>query len=623
MNFKKNMNLKYLLLIIPLYLGLDFLPIWYSITYTLLICYLSFFKPIKALIYLNFIALYFIFKSIGIIIVPETMVPILGVFIVSRILANKIENHFEMYPIFLWIGAFSLFSSSFYYLIYTCITLLIIFLSEDGKTSISLKGIFRSLYQHKAQLVIITIASILLFIFFPRFHNFLPTTNLNTQGKIGYSKTINNSTTSNLLLSSQTAFFAELSTKVNPEYLYWRGRVHTRTDGYNWMHASLKPKKIERVIPNLIITQKIKYEQDLDGDIVLLNNPLKVIDTNLSVYSLPGTNEFRSFIKKKKSIITATSSLRIKTKIKLRKENRLQYVQIPKFIPSELKSFISEINGETPKEIINSFRRQLLREQFSYTLSPGLIPTMADFLKKKRGYCSHFSSLLGIVLRYHNIPTRLISGFQGGIYNKVGNFYEIKSNDAHVWVEYFESGSWSLIDPTSFVSPERIRLGGEQFLNSNIINSNTSERTGINKSLNTLKLYFQSINYKISLFLDNYDRTTQSQIAKNIKLGLKYFFGIGILLFILIMTLFYYSIKKKKKGKLHPADHLLEQLDKKLRKDKLNLSSKVTMKQMQVTCKDHKQKTKIYIFLNLYQLSRYGKENHYIEMKTIINSITK
>ena len=609
------------MLIPALLLGQDFIPTWYILLYSGALTYITFFTPLQFLSLLNFVVVYFVFETVGRMIVPETMVPILGIFIVSRLINNKKTKKFEMYPLFLWIGVFAIFSSSFYYLIYSLITLLIVFLYQNTDKSFSIKTIFKSLFAHKKQLVMSALITVLLFIFFPRFYNFLPTTNINTQGKIGYSKKIDNSQTSNLLLSSQTAFYAELSVNVSPELLYWRGRVHTKTDGYNWNKVTMAPKKQTVKIGSNKIIQTIKYEQDFDGDIILLNTPLKVIDSNLRVYRIPITNEFRSYEKKKKSIVTAESALKILNKTQLKESNRKQYLQLPGFIPREVKNFISDINGSSAGEVINAFKRKLLKDKFVYTLSPGVMPTIGDFIRKKLGYCTHYSSLLGLTLRLKGIPTRLVSGFQGGQYNKIGKFYEVKSNDAHVWVEYFSNGVWNQADPTSFISPDRIRLGGENFLNPGAILNQGQEPTGVFKAFNTVRLYFDNLNYKISLFLDNYDRSKQSEISKALKLGLKSFFFIGFFIISFAIGIYYFLLKKNDKLPLHPADKLLHKLDKKLKKNVLNLASQNTITEMKHRCKDNTQSELLYEFIDCYQETRYSNHDQLNQMREILKSI--
>jgi transglutaminase-like putative cysteine protease len=618
---KKNIDLKYLLLIPALILGEEFLPTWYISLYSMALISLSVFIPYQFLSLLNFGAAYFIFKTVGTIIVPETMVPILGIFIISRLINNKKNKVFEMYPVFLWIGTFAIFASSFYYLIYSLITLLIIFLYQNSDRKLSPKAILISIIEHRKQLTMSVVTTILLFVFFPRFYNFLPTSNINTQGKIGYSKKIDNSQTANLQLSSQTAFYAELNQKLSPELLYWRGRVHTRTDGYNWTKTTMAPKKQMPTTGSNKIIQTIKYEQDFDGDIILLNTPNEIIESNLRVYNIPITNEFRSYVSKKKAIVTAESYLRITNKTTLKESNRKQYLQVPGFIPNEVKKFVKEVSGNNTAAIINAFKLKLQKDKYTYTLSPGEMPTISDFIKRKLGYCSHFASLLGLTLRLKNIPTRLVSGFQGGQYNEIGKFYKVKSNDAHVWVEYFSDGLWIQADPTSYISPDRIRLGGESFLNQGVQVQNNQEKTGLFKALNTARLFFDNLNYKVSLFLDNYDRTKQNELSKSLKLSLKTFFLLGFLIIAFSIGIYYFFLRKKKKVKLHPADSLLIKLDNKLKKDLLNLASEKTISGMKKKCDGHAHSSELEEFISYYQETRYNNKNHLEKMKNILKSL--
>lgn len=60
-------------------------------------------------------------------------------------------------------------------------------------------------------------------------------------------------------------------------------------------------------------------------------------------------------------------------------------------------------------------------------------------------------------MRAAGIPSRLVAGYQGGVYNKVGDFYNIRQADAHVWVEvWLEEAGWVRIDPTAAIAPNRI-----------------------------------------------------------------------------------------------------------------------------------------------------------------------
>jgi hypothetical protein len=56
---------------------------------------------------------------------------------------------------------------------------------------------------------------------------------------------------------------------------------------------------------------------------------------------------------------------------------------------------------------------------------------------------------MAILLRTQDIPTRNVTGFVGGTYNRFGDFYAVRQGDAHSWVEVFIPGTgWVRFDPT-------------------------------------------------------------------------------------------------------------------------------------------------------------------------------
>ncbi|CAN5714056.1 DUF3488 and transglutaminase-like domain-containing protein [soil metagenome] len=100
-----------------------------------------------------------------------------------------------------------------------------------------------------------------------------------------------------------------------------------------------------------------------------------------------------------------------------------------------------------------------LRTDFSYDLnspSGGTTSPVDDFLfVSKRGHCEFFSTSMALLLRELDIPSRNVTGFVGGTYNRFGNYYSVREGDAHSWVEAFiedpgvpGSGTWVTFDPT-------------------------------------------------------------------------------------------------------------------------------------------------------------------------------
>jgi hypothetical protein len=65
-------------------------------------------------------------------------------------------------------------------------------------------------------------------------------------------------------------------------------------------------------------------------------------------------------------------------------------------------------------------------------------------------------------MRAAGIPARVVTGYQGGELNPVGNYLIVRQSDAHAWAEvWLQERGWVRIDPTAAVAPSRIEYGIE------------------------------------------------------------------------------------------------------------------------------------------------------------------
>jgi hypothetical protein len=86
------------------------------------------------------------------------------------------------------------------------------------------------------------------------------------------------------------------------------------------------------------------------------------------------------------------------------------------------------------------------KTRYTYTLDlrrvqqqrkPNLDP-IEDFVANHHtGHCEYYASALALMLRSVNIPSRVIVGYYGGEYNRLGGYYQIYQRDAHAWVEAY------------------------------------------------------------------------------------------------------------------------------------------------------------------------------------------
>jgi hypothetical protein len=105
-------------------------------------------------------------------------------------------------------------------------------------------------------------------------------------------------------------------------------------------------------------------------------------------------------------------------------------------------------------------------EGFVYTLSPPLLtsddPVSEFMFGARRGFCEHFAAAFVTLMRAAGIPSRVVTGYQGGELNTAGDYLVVTQADAHAWAEvWLAEQGWVRVDPTAAVAPERIEYGME------------------------------------------------------------------------------------------------------------------------------------------------------------------
>ena len=132
---------------------------------------------------------------------------------------------------------------------------------------------------------------------------------------------------------------------------------------------------------------------------------------------------------------------------------RRAYLQLPP-MDSRVGELAQKIVGAEASPIVEArMIEQYLRTNFGYTLElPATEPLdpIADFLfRRKKGHCEYFASAMAVMLRSVDIPSRVVTGFQSGIYNPISKSQLIRTSDAHSWVEaWVPRRGWTTFDPT-------------------------------------------------------------------------------------------------------------------------------------------------------------------------------
>jgi protein-glutamine gamma-glutamyltransferase len=133
-----------------------------------------------------------------------------------------------------------------------------------------------------------------------------------------------------------------------------------------------------------------------------------------------------------------------------------RYLQLPESISQRTRDLAHELTDglATNYEKVVAIR-DYLRETIPYDFFPPPFDPSGDYVDQflfidKRGFCEMYVSSMIVMLREIGIPARFVVGYGSGDFNPITNYYEVRANDAHSWVEvYFADYGWIPFDPTA------------------------------------------------------------------------------------------------------------------------------------------------------------------------------
>ncbi len=277
---------------------------------------------------------------------------------------------------------------------------------------------------------------------------------------------------SRLGLSDEVAFRVEFNGPI-PENssLYWRGPVLWYSDGVKWVGRKT------RAGPAPVTVQ---------GSPIRYTVMMEATDQNwLYALEIPTVPPERAFFSHDLQILTR-SPVRNRKRYELSSHTQFtlqardqaeleQALQLPQgYHPRAIALGQSWRNrGEDSREIINTALQMFNTEPFYYTLRPPLLldDSVDEFLfESRQGFCEHYAAAFVILMRAAGVPARVVTGYQGGSLNPVGNYLVVRQYDAHAWAEvWLAEEGWVRVDPTAAVSPARIRDGMENALQGGLI----------------------------------------------------------------------------------------------------------------------------------------------------------
>ena len=339
----------------------------------------------------------------------------------------------------------------------------------------------------------------------------------------GLTNTLEPGSINGLSLSDELVFRARFDGELPPpEQRYWRGPVYSHTDGVRWTasgHSDLPSPVMQFSGPAhrytlLMEPQKERWifamEMAADFDGPVFRNSLNQLLTRKN----PGERaEYK---------LTSYPEYTIR---ELGKGEYADNLQLPAKPSPQLLELVERLRGfdGKPELFIANLLRHFHDQAFFYTLTPPLMPDhpIETFLFDTRsGFCAHYATAFVYLLRVAKIPSRVVGGYQGGEFNRIGGFLEIRQADAHAWAEaWLEDQGWVRFDPTAAVAPERIQRGVNVDLQIASGAVNFAPLDVDASALSWLKrgrLLWQSVDYSWQRWVINYNNQNQARFLQNL-----------------------------------------------------------------------------------------------------------
>ncbi len=303
--------------------------------------------------------------------------------------------------------------------------------------------------------------TLILFVLFPRVQGPLWGMPQDAYSSSGLDDKMTPGSLGKLALSDEVAF--RVSYPGRPprrDQMYWRGPVLWLYDGSTWTPG----RNRQGIQPNFTdATDPIEYNVTLEPHnknwLFLLDMPNHIsitagLSDDFQVLSREPVNARLRY--------EARSHLRYTANMQESAGQLQRALQLPQGFNPRARELAAGWRSKADNEtgIVQEALAYFHQQEFFYTLEPPLLgrDSVDDFLfNTRRGFCEHYASAFVFLMRAAGIPARVVTGYQGGELNAVGNYYIVRQSDAHAWAEVWLAGhGWQRIDPTAAVAPARV-----------------------------------------------------------------------------------------------------------------------------------------------------------------------
>lgn len=348
--------------------------------------------------------------------------------------------------------------------------------------------------------------------------------------RTGLADSIEMGSISNLVESSEVAFRVDFKGAIPPaDTLYWRGPVLWQSDGKRWERM---PMEFGTVLPEFEPrSAPLDYTVTLEA-----SNRRWIFALDLPLALPQGLNE-PVFVRPDFQLL-ASRDISGKVRYRVRSATRYRLAGLRPWMERAATRLPEARNPQT-RRLARSWRDQglsdsamvqraykLFREQpFYYTRQPpklGAEPVDEFLFTTRRGFCEHYAAAFVTLMRAAGIPARIVTGYQGGERNELGDYLIVRQSNAHAWTEvWLDEQGWVRVDPTTAVPPERVEAANDaaRFRTTDVTTSQGPDFPLLRKAYWQLRHSWDALNHGWNQWVLGFDRNKQRELLE--KLGLR------------------------------------------------------------------------------------------------------
>lgn len=412
--------------------------------------------------------------------------------------------------------------------------------------------------------------TIFLFFVFPR----LPIGNLfslkkKPAGVTGFTSSLRPGEIAKVVQDDSTYFRAKIpEDAIAFPNLYWRGGVLSKNSGFSWDKGDIRRAKDFTTKKEILFEYTINMSTLESSPLFHLKGTRRFKQTSPGhrISDPGGITYFHPYANHKGRYSAEYSGVESERIIP---KDKYKYLELDPGVSERVISFAKTLGRGNPDETYQNILEFFRAQKFTYTLKPGVQNLESFIFSNKRGFCEHFSSAAAIFLRANQIPSRIVIGFHGGLYNPTGEYFQVRGQDAHAWLEYWNGKMWRRGDPTNVVAPERISFGSEGFLLRSQMPEGMQLKDFIgnrkNAFLTKAFFFFDSLYNQLNQRFLEYDSRAQRELF-NLSNLRRYSRAILMSICILFLLGFFYFWRNSLKGEVDPVDKAYANFLKKLTK---------------------------------------------------------